>query len=168
MGRVARGVREKAKLRRVGTQETGDGIEDEHVNPDGQPAAAMVRKIVWLGREFVVIDNGSHRGWPRKGGPPPTRTPAPWTRKEDKLVRTVPVAEVIAQTGRSEHAVMKRRRELGVTRVLRAWTVDDDLAVMRLPTKQAAAQTGRTPAAVTMPRRYLGIRVVGGNAGRLR
>ncbi|HJZ90410.1 MAG TPA: hypothetical protein VKE40_06025 [Gemmataceae bacterium] len=92
-----------------------------------------------------------------------------WTAREDQLVRTLPIFRVVARTGRSVVAVRARRQFLGVTRpAARLWTTEEDLLVMRLPTQAAAAKTGRTVSTVSGRRKFLGIRVVGGNAGRVR
>lgn len=37
----------------------------------------------------------------------------PWTEEEDQLVRTLPFAEAVRRTGRSRHAVRRRRKVLG-------------------------------------------------------
>jgi len=47
------------------------------------------------------------RSWPPLAG-------RPWTPAEDELVRTLRIAEVVEQTGRSISAVKSRRRTLGV------------------------------------------------------
>jgi len=38
-----------------------------------------------------------------------------WTKAEDKLLRTLPVAEVVRRTGRTRQAVYMRRFDLGIT-----------------------------------------------------
>jgi hypothetical protein len=44
-----------------------------------------------------------------------------WTRKEDRLVRTLPAAEVVRRTGRTLTAVYDRRSLLGVPDGRRRW-----------------------------------------------
>jgi hypothetical protein len=135
------------------------------------------KTINWFGRTVVVILNGSNRGRPRTGRPkkdpaePPAKPGMPggrWTVREDQLVRTRTVAEVVAKTGRSVFAVRARRQKLGVSPHVKRWTVEEDLAVMRLSTKEAAATTGRSERMIHARRGYLGIRPPGANAGRAR
>jgi hypothetical protein len=49
--------------------------------------------------------------WKRRGKPKPAG--GPWRSWEDELIRTLPTAEVVAWTGRTEGAVRWRRRVLG-------------------------------------------------------
>jgi hypothetical protein len=81
-----------------------------------------------------------------------------WTAGEDELVRTLPVASVVARTGRSPSSVRSRRHFLGVAApAARPWTAREDDLVRRLPPAEAAARTGRGRAAVQTRRKKLGV-----------
>src|SRR5262245_36596512 len=106
---------------------------------------AKPRVINWFGREVIVIDKGTHRGLPRKGQP--NKTTTPWTREQDRLVRTLPIAEAVRATGRSRYAVEKRRGELGIAKPGR-WTPEEDELLLHQSVKEVARRTVRSVAAV--------------------
>jgi hypothetical protein len=105
---------------------------------------------------------------PRSPNPLEPGTPGGhYTAAQNKLVRTLPIAQVVARIGRSPESVTARRRLLGVTSAPRHYMVEEDLLIIRLPTADAAARTGRTLVAIHARWHQLGIRSPGANAGRV-
>ncbi len=82
-----------------------------------------------------------------------------WTKEEDDLVRSFPLAEVARRTGRTPASVKSRRVLLGVRSpsAPQPWTKREDDLVRRLPVAEVARRTGRTLRAVYHRRSKFGL-----------
>ncbi len=87
----------------------------------------------------------------------------PWTKAEDKLVRRLAAADVVAKTDRTLLAVYMRRVALGIQgEAGQQWTKKEIALMGKLSDAQVAARVGRTKESVARKRVILGIRRVGG------
>src|SRR5262249_49209243 len=102
---------------------------------------AKPRVIDWFGREVGVVDKDTHRGRPRKGQP--NKSVKPWTREQDRLVRTLAIVEAVRATGRSRYAVEKRRGELGLAKP-GLWAAEQDELLLHHSVEEVASLTGRS------------------------
>jgi hypothetical protein len=105
--------------------------------------AASIAELAW---RYGITDQHVRyliRG-PRSPNPPKPGVPGGrWTAAEDKLVRTLSVADAVAKTGRSLHAVVARRRLLGVT-TNRRWIPAEDELFLHHSLEEIARRTGRS------------------------
>jgi hypothetical protein len=95
----------------------------------------------------------------------PTSPLGPWTKREDDLIRTLPAAEAIRQTGRTCQGVYHRRRKLGLTGEKRwhEWTMAEDRIVVRFKPREAANQLAHLTITVIYRRRLV---LLNGKPGR--
>jgi hypothetical protein len=104
----------------------------------------------------------------RSPNPPKPGTPrGRWTAKEDKLVRTLPTAAVVARTRRSVSAVRARRQQLGIATV-RHFTPKEDRMILRLSTAEVAAKTGWSRKSINTRRYHLRRRAAAANGGSVK
>ncbi|WP_020469151.1 hypothetical protein [Zavarzinella formosa] len=81
----------------------------------GKPRPRHVIEAMARGRKSKGVSKETRRKMSETHKARDTRPPAagkPWTPAEDELVRTLPIAEVMSQTGRSYQSVSGRRCEL--------------------------------------------------------
>jgi hypothetical protein len=138
-------------------------IADFRIAAETTPIAELARRHGVSRQLMSYLIYGRRSPNPPKPGTPRGR----WTAKEDKLVRTLRTAEVVARTGRSASAVQARRRQLGISTV-RHFTPREDRIILRLPTPEAAAKTGRSRKSINERRYRLRKSAAGPNAGRVK
>ncbi|HJZ93006.1 MAG TPA: hypothetical protein VKE40_19175 [Gemmataceae bacterium] len=143
---------------------TADQIAEFRAAVATTPIAELARRHGVSRQHMSYLIYGRRSPNPAKPGTPG----GPWTAKEDRLVRTLRTAAVVARTGRSAVAVQARRRQLGVPPVVRHYTPKEDKIVLRLATPAAAAKTGRSPQSINDRRYRLLKRAKGAHARRVK
>lgn len=95
----------------------------------------------------------------RRGRDSRPRTLRRWTAAEDKLLGTVPDAELARRLERSEISVMRRRLRMGifVPGRTKLWTSEDDALVGTMPDGELARKINRTLQAVKVRRQQKGL-----------